>query len=231
MSVSYEYYKIFYYVAKYNSFNKAAAILSNSQPNISRSINNLEAELNCKLFYRSHKGVTLTDAGKELFTHVEAACKHLDMGEELIRTSSDLKSGTITIGFSNDLTPSIMRYLIFPNLSTFHKSYPGISMRIITETSMTIKSQTSDGLIDIAFITSPTDNIPDDGTIGKTILHSYKDTIIAGLDFKELTGRKVSLREIIKYPSKRSKSSHSGKNNIQNRYGRRSTFKVHCPYS
>lgn len=39
MSVSYEYYKIFYYVAKYRSFNKAAAVLSNSQPNISSHVN------------------------------------------------------------------------------------------------------------------------------------------------------------------------------------------------
>ena len=111
-----------------------------------------------------------------------------------------MKSGTLTIGFSNDLTPSIMRYLIFPNLSTFHKTYPGINMRIITEASNSIKTKTTDGLIDIAFITSPTEKNPGNGTISKTILHSYRDTIIAGLDFKELTGRKVTLRELINYP-------------------------------
>ncbi len=34
MDVNYEYYKIFYYVAKHNSFTKAARVLGNSQPNI-----------------------------------------------------------------------------------------------------------------------------------------------------------------------------------------------------
>ena len=62
MSVSYEYYKIFYYVGKYHSFNKAASVLMNSQPNITRAMNNLESELDCKLFFRSHKGSGIPEA-------------------------------------------------------------------------------------------------------------------------------------------------------------------------
>ena len=84
MSISYDYYKIFYYVATYRSFNKAAAVLSNSQPNISRSISILESQLGCKLFNRSQKGVTLTVAGEELFIQVEAAFKHLSAGEDRV---------------------------------------------------------------------------------------------------------------------------------------------------
>lgn len=38
MLVNYEYYKIFYYVAKYQNFTKAAVELDNNQPNISRSV-------------------------------------------------------------------------------------------------------------------------------------------------------------------------------------------------
>lgn len=33
-----EYYKIFYYVAKYSSFTRAAGILMSSQPSVSRTI-------------------------------------------------------------------------------------------------------------------------------------------------------------------------------------------------
>ena len=63
MSVSYEYYKIFYYVWKYKSFSRAAKVLYNSQPNITRTMNNLETELGCKLFVRSNKGISLTTEG------------------------------------------------------------------------------------------------------------------------------------------------------------------------
>ena len=48
--ITYDYYRIFYYVAQYKSFTKAAAALGNNQPNITRCMNNLEAELDCKLF-------------------------------------------------------------------------------------------------------------------------------------------------------------------------------------
>ena len=44
-----DYYRIFYYVAQYQSFSKAAEILGNNQPNLSRCMNLLESELGCKL--------------------------------------------------------------------------------------------------------------------------------------------------------------------------------------
>ena len=54
MYVDWEYYKIFYYVAKYQNFTKAARVLGNNQPNITHSMNRLESQLNCVLFIRSN---------------------------------------------------------------------------------------------------------------------------------------------------------------------------------
>ena len=47
MDVNFEYYKIFYYVAKYNNFTRAARVLGNSQPNVTRAMNCLEQQLHC----------------------------------------------------------------------------------------------------------------------------------------------------------------------------------------
>ena len=44
MYVDWEYYKIFYYVAKYQNFTKAARVLGNNQPNITHSMNRLESQ-------------------------------------------------------------------------------------------------------------------------------------------------------------------------------------------
>ena len=60
MNVNYEYYKIFYYVAKYSNFTKAAHALGNSQPNITRAMNCLEQQLGCSLFIRNNRGIQLT---------------------------------------------------------------------------------------------------------------------------------------------------------------------------
>ena len=82
--ITYDYYRIFYYVAQYKSFTKAAAALGNNQPNITRCMNNLEAELDCKLFLRSNKGVLLTPEGHKLYEHVAIAFEQLALGEEAI---------------------------------------------------------------------------------------------------------------------------------------------------
>ena len=69
--VTYDYYRIFYYAALFKSFSKAAEVLTSNQPNIARTITRLESELSCKLFIRSHRGVTLTPEGEALL----AGCK------------------------------------------------------------------------------------------------------------------------------------------------------------
>ena len=81
-----DYYRIFYYVAQYQSFSKAAEILGNNQPNLSRCMNLLESELGCKLLVRTNRGVSLTPEGQRLFEHVYVEglvglvdCNHLDV--------------------------------------------------------------------------------------------------------------------------------------------------------
>ena len=39
MDVNFEYYKVFYYVAKYKNFTKAAHALGSGQPNVTRAMN------------------------------------------------------------------------------------------------------------------------------------------------------------------------------------------------
>ena len=68
MYVDWEYYKIFYFVAKYRNFTKAARVLGSNQPNITHTMNKLEDQLHCVLFIRSNRGVTLTPEGEMLYT-------------------------------------------------------------------------------------------------------------------------------------------------------------------
>ena len=50
MNINLEYYRIFYYVAKYQNFTRAARALGNGQPNITRAINLLEQEIRWNSF-------------------------------------------------------------------------------------------------------------------------------------------------------------------------------------
>ena len=82
-----DYYRIFYYVAQYKSFSKAADVMGNNQPNITRCMNILENDLGCKLFIRSNRGVQLIKLrAMRLFEHVSIAIEQLVSGEnELLK--------------------------------------------------------------------------------------------------------------------------------------------------
>ena len=58
-------------IADTGSINEAARRLNMSQPPLSSQLRRLEDELNVRLFERTKKGVSLTEAGKLLYTHVE----------------------------------------------------------------------------------------------------------------------------------------------------------------
>ena len=95
-----DYYRIFYYVAQYKSFSKAADVMGNNQPNITRCMNILENELGCKLFIRSNRGVQLTIEGERLFEHVSIAIEQLVSGENELLKDKGLESGLVNIGAS-----------------------------------------------------------------------------------------------------------------------------------
>ena len=54
-------------VADAGSFNKAAEAMFISPPAVIKQINLLESQLEVTLFDRSHRGLTLTEAGKSLY--------------------------------------------------------------------------------------------------------------------------------------------------------------------
>ena len=200
MSISYDYYKTFYYVATYHSFNKAASVMNISQPNISRSIGKLEDKLGCKLFNRSSTGVTLTNEGKDLYLHVEAAFKHIVEGEKMIRSSEKFKGGLLKIGISSELTRGMVSVMIIPAILAFRKEYPEVRLEICHAPSPQLASDVKNNLMDIAFVTTPYNESIKKALYNKKVLHSYQDIIIAGNNFKELKDRRVSLKELIDYP-------------------------------
>ena len=73
---TYDYYRIFYHVAQHHSFTKAAEVLHNNQPNITRCMNNLETELGCHLFVRSNRGVSENALRIMLLSKLEAFHNH-----------------------------------------------------------------------------------------------------------------------------------------------------------
>ncbi len=149
MDITYDYYRIFYYVAKYGSFSRAAEVLLRGQPNITKTINNLEAQLGCKLFLRSNRGVTLTPEGKKLFHHAQIAFENLSKAESEIITERNLEGGLISIA-----TTEIGLYgSLLPALSAFNRDYPSVKIRLENLNSPKAMEAVKNGVADFAVVT------------------------------------------------------------------------------
>lgn len=78
-------------VAKLGSLNKAAETLLIAQPNISRSIKELEADLGITIFTRSAKGMVLTPDGEEFINYAQSILRQIDDVENLYKKTSPKK--------------------------------------------------------------------------------------------------------------------------------------------
>ena len=152
MDITYDYYRIFYYVAKYKSFTRAASILMNSQPNITRSMNNLERQLGCRLFVRSNRGVRLTADGESLYKHVTVAFEQLQTAERELENAANLRSGSVTIS----ATETALHGILLPVLREYHAKYPDVHLRIQNQKTHSAVEAVRNRLADLAVVTTPT---------------------------------------------------------------------------
>lgn len=193
MSVHFDYYKVFYYVAKYQNFTKAAHVLLSSQPSVTRCIQNLENELGCRLFIRSKRGVTLTSEGELLYHRVGPAYESILKAEEELNNTVSLHGGSIHIG----ATETALRCFLLEKLSFFHSQHPDVRVRITTYTTAQAVSDLWEGKIDVAIVVAPISVEP---PLKATSVRLVHDCLIAGTQFSNLRGRKISLKETVKYP-------------------------------
>lgn len=193
MNVNFEYYKIFYYVAKYKNFTRAAEALHSNQPNVTRAMNKLEAETGCTLFIRTNKGVSLTPEGERLFAHVSGAMTQLMTAEHEMEQAESLEHGSIAISASE----TALDLLLLEELKKFHLSHPKIQLKILNHSTPQALSAVRDGIVDFSVITTPATS---DSSIKVTPLISFQEILTGGSTFKKISKKPLHLADIKDYP-------------------------------
>lgn len=193
MNITYDYYRIFYYVAKYKNITQAADVLMSNQPNVSRAISNLEHELGCRLFMRSNRGVTLTPEGQRLFNRVSVAHQQLKAAEQELSDAKSLKNGIVSIGVSE----TALNAVLLPRLQKFHTLYPGIRIHISSVTTSQAITSLKAGLVDFAVVTTPL-NIS--RPLKEIPLVTIRELLVGGPRFQYLTKAILKLEDLQNYP-------------------------------
>ena len=190
MYVDWEYYKIFYYVAKYQNFTKAARVLGNNQPNITHSMNRLESQLNCVLFIRSNRGVTLTPEGELLYSRIASAAVQIQDAEEELSASATLEHGAISIS----ATETALNIYLAEKLRAFHTKFRKFWF---FENKPQALQAVKNGEVDFAVITTPAEV---ESGLKMVELKPFYEVLVGGRTFTALASQNLSLKELNNYP-------------------------------
>ncbi|GAA0447421.1 LysR family transcriptional regulator [Lentibacillus halophilus] len=138
----------FFEVAKHLNFTKAAQSLHVSQPSLSKTIKNLENELDVSLIYRSAKQIKLTDAGEAFFINTKHVLGAFNNLTSEINELMQLKKGEIKIGIPPIIGASFFSKLI----SHFKDAYPLVDIKLREVGTKTIKQEVKNESLDIGLI-------------------------------------------------------------------------------
>ncbi len=145
--------KYFLSVAKEGSITGAANSLHLTQPTLTRQLQDLEKELNQKLFIRGKHKVTLTSEGMILRKRAEEIVDMVEKTEAEFRSLSETLSGDIYIGGGE--TDS-MKY-IAEIIKEIQISYPAIKFHIYSGNAEDVIEKLDRGLLDFGVLIQPVD--------------------------------------------------------------------------
>lgn len=136
----------FLQVAHHRSFSRAAEALFLTQPSVTARIQSLEREIGERLFERTGRAVSLTDAGWAFMPHAQRALTAVQEGTDAIEAVRHGDVGSIRIGASD----TIATYVLPATLKRFRESRPRVHVHLNTGSTEDIIERLLAGEIHVA---------------------------------------------------------------------------------
>lgn len=151
MALNLHHLRLFAAVVEHNGFTRAAKALNLSQPAISKSLNELEKQLQVTLLDRSGKSPVLTEAGRILYSRAGELFGVEKAAERELRELRGLKRGVLRVGAST----TIATYLLPPYLGRFHLRHPGVRIRTTSANTRAVLRALLEFRVDVALVEGP----------------------------------------------------------------------------
>jgi DNA-binding transcriptional LysR family regulator len=193
-NINFEFYKVFYYVAKYKNITKASEILLVSQPAITQTIKKLESELNYTLFYRTSRGMELTKYGEELFENIKSSIECLNSCKESLEKMDSEEVKILRIGGGITL----LKHNALEGFKVFKEKFPDVKIEIIKGITSELLTELHDNRIDLVLFNMP---IGTDENLEYKVIETIQDTFVANAKiYGNLKKKKMGIKEISKLP-------------------------------
>lgn len=192
---------VFMSVATSGNFTRAAAALGLTPAAVSLAIGQLESELNVKLFNRSTRGVSLTEAGQRYLRQTEAAYRQIVQARDELKDVRGEPGGLLRV----TALPLARTLVIAPILASFHQRYPKVRLEIRYENELVdIAKDGFDAGIRLADRLQP-------GMIGVRIAPELTCALVASPDYVARHGAPTSIAELERHACVRFRFSESGR--------------------
>ncbi|MCI8446230.1 MAG: LysR family transcriptional regulator [Bacilli bacterium] len=193
-NVSFELYKVFYYVAIHKNLTRAANELYISQPAITQSIKKLEEQIGYTLFYRSKHGMNLTKEGEQLFDYLKTPIECLLNGKSKIKELENNENITIRLGGGT----TVLQHNLLKPLSKFRKKHTSIQFIIKHELSKNLLDMLLNDTLDLVILTG---TIPIKEDIEFIPIEEMKEGFLASTrEFNHLKKKVFSMNELNELP-------------------------------
>jgi DNA-binding transcriptional LysR family regulator len=116
-------------VSRRGSFRAAAAELGMSPTALSRAVNGLEARLGVRLFNRTTRSVSLSEAGEQFIARVAPALSEIRSAMEGVNNLRDKPAGTLRINSTRSAAQQILVSVVLEYL----RRYPDMKVEVVTE--------------------------------------------------------------------------------------------------
>ena len=157
-------------VAREGSVSRAAETLNLTQPAVSHQIKRLSEETSVTLFYRTPRGLHLTDDGQALISKAEQVLHALSEFRRSARQRAGRISGQLKIGTIVD--PEFIR--LGQLLKGLRVDFPDIQTELIHGVSGETLIRLRRGQIDAGFYLSDTEELSQLGCDTETPIHAVK---------------------------------------------------------
>ena len=135
-------------ISEAGSLLKASARLHIAQPALGQQMAALEQELGAKLFDRSSRGVTLTEAGRTFLEHARLVLADVERARGAVRESAAVPSGDVAIG----LPTTVAQVATVPILKACREQLPQVHLKLVEAYSGFVHEWLLSGRLDVALL-------------------------------------------------------------------------------
>ncbi len=135
-------------VAELGSIARAANVLNQTQPTISRQVAALESEVGGALFIRHRRGMSLSPAGEQFRDRAMQALRGLDQAKAEFAAHAGEPTGTVSLG----LPPALLSVLSGPVVDRFVTAYPRVLLHVYETISQGLEELMRSGEADVAVL-------------------------------------------------------------------------------